>query len=366
MALVFPRLARNFIKNGYFPTDELTLSRIVPALDVDGGNVQVLDPCCGEGTALAEIQRHLNDCGAVTRSFGIEYDQERAWHAKSLLGSVAHSDVNDVFVTARSMGLLFLNPPYGDLVADKAQTGEQKTGRERLEKSFFRRTTSWLQLGGVLVLIIPHYVLDAEFAGLIARQFKRVQVFMAPEQQFKQAVIFGIKQHAASPSPAIQELLEKVGKGELPPTLPEFWHGDSYCVPTMREMAFSFTAIRIDAPQLQQELNRMSHATLWPQFGSHFSMTRQAHRRPLRDLSDWHLALALAAGQISGVVTSSDGRRLLIKGDTFKDRDVKVTYEARDDGSISEVRVMTDKFVPSITALDFTPGQTFGQVISIR
>ena len=28
MALIFQRLARNFIKNGYFPTDEASISRI--------------------------------------------------------------------------------------------------------------------------------------------------------------------------------------------------------------------------------------------------------------------------------------------------------------------------------------------------
>ena len=28
MALIFPRLARNFIKNGYFPTDSDTLGRL--------------------------------------------------------------------------------------------------------------------------------------------------------------------------------------------------------------------------------------------------------------------------------------------------------------------------------------------------
>ena len=32
MALMFPRLARNFVKNGYFPTDEPTLERALTAL----------------------------------------------------------------------------------------------------------------------------------------------------------------------------------------------------------------------------------------------------------------------------------------------------------------------------------------------
>ena len=35
MALIFQRLARNFIKNGYFPTDGETLSRILPMLIPD-------------------------------------------------------------------------------------------------------------------------------------------------------------------------------------------------------------------------------------------------------------------------------------------------------------------------------------------
>ena len=31
MALMFPRLARNFARNGYYPTDEITLERTLQA-----------------------------------------------------------------------------------------------------------------------------------------------------------------------------------------------------------------------------------------------------------------------------------------------------------------------------------------------
>jgi hypothetical protein len=37
-------------------------------------------------------------------------------------------------------------------------------------------------------------------------------------------------------------------------------------------------------------------------------------------MSEWHLSLALAAGQVSGVVESKDGRLLLVKGRTFKEK----------------------------------------------
>lgn len=365
MALIFPRLARNFIKNGYYPTDEVTLARILSALDIGAGRVRVLDPCCGEGVALAEVKHHLVECGASVQALGVEFDPERAWHAKGLLDTVAHSDVNDVFVTARSVGLLFLNPPYGDVVADKAGTGDDAK-RERLEKIFYRKTVPWLQFGGVLALIVPHYVLDAEFSGMIARHFDRVTIHMAPEKQFKQCVVMGVKRRADTANASVSEMLEAAGRGELPPELPEGWFDEPYLVPSMpQDDSFSFTARRIDGAQLEEELHRLSSHTLWPQFGSMFGRIALPPRRPLRDLSKWHLALALAAGQISGVVRS-DSRTLLIKGDTFKEKDRKVDATFREDGTVVETIEMTDRFVPVIRGIDFTPGPGFGRVVTIR
>jgi len=122
MALIFPRIAQNYIKNGYFPTDLPTLARIASALDVGGETVRIIDPCCGEGGAAMHLVEHLQQCGSEVASFGVDVDEERAWHAKTVLGTVAHADVHDVRIADRSMGLLFLNPPYGDLVADGAKT----------------------------------------------------------------------------------------------------------------------------------------------------------------------------------------------------------------------------------------------------
>ena len=365
MALIFQRLARNFIKNGYFPTDEATLARILNTLDIGGADVRVLDPCCGEGSALAEVKHHLTECGARVEALGVEFDAERAWHAKGLLDTVAHSDVADVFVTARSVGLLFLNPPYGHTVADRAGTSERAKG-DRLEKVFCRRTFPWLKLGGVLVLILPHYVLDAEFAELIARSFSRVRVFMAPEQRFRQCVILGVKRRSDRPDPKVAAMLEAVGRGELPDTLPEFWTEEPYLVPGVVESAeFAFRALRVDAAQLEFELGRLAAHTLWPRFPAMFSTAQTPNRPPLRAMSRWHLALALAAGQIGGVIRSRTGRTLLIKGDTFKEKDTHVEYEERRDGTVSETRILTDRFVPVIRAIDLTPGPGYGDIVTI-
>jgi hypothetical protein len=82
---------------------------------------------------------------------------------------------------------------------------------------------------------------------------------------------------------------------------------------------------------------------------------------------DWHLALALAAGQVSGVVQSADGRKILVKGDTHKDRSLKISFEeVGKKGEMREVRTFTDKFVPVIRGIEFTPGPMLGNLVSIR
>jgi len=198
---------------------------------------------------------------------------------------------------------LFLNPPYGDVVADKAQTG-QRAGGDRLEKVFFRKTLSLLQFRGVLVLIVPYTVIDAEFAGLIARNFDNVQVFMAPERRFKQCVVFGTKKRADAPSAAVVKTLVSFAKAEgvdlyAPEReLPEHWPGEPYVVPQQTEAnTFGFTVLRIEGQQLADELTRFAEHTLWPQLANVFSVAERENRPPLCALSQWHLALALASGQ---------------------------------------------------------------------
>ncbi|MCW5631923.1 MAG: SAM-dependent methyltransferase [Rubrivivax sp.] len=387
MALLHPRVARNFIKNGYFPTDEPTLERICSALApaLPGTQVRLLDPCCGEGAALSALSTHLSACGADVTSFAVEIDEERAWHAKTLLDTVAHADIHDVRISERAFGLLFLNPPYGDLVADAAHTGDSKEGgRQRHEKIFCRRTFSLLQPGGVLVLIVPYYVLDADLATMIARHFDNVRAFLSPEQQFKQCVLFGVKRRPGTPDAALVKRLlafaERAGgadgadgpegaAGARRDELPATWPHEPYLVPAPREGdELAFSVLRLDARQLAAELagdSGLARSTLWPRLAQLMRRHDVQAKPPLRAMSDWHLALALAAGQIGGVVDTQDDRRLLIKGRTHKTKDTQVMREANPDGSVSETRVLTDRFVTVIKAIDLTPGENLGQLVTI-
>lgn len=366
MALMFQRLARNFIKNGYFPTDAETTRRVLSALrPVTDGVLRIIDPCCGEGVALAECKHHLG--AECTETFGIEYDEERAWHAKGILDRCIHGDVQDCIVGRRQFGLLWLNPPYGDLVADKAALSAQAgKGRPRLEKLFYGLTTPWLAFRGVLVMIIPGYSLDRELAGWIATHFDQVRVFLAPEQRFKQVVIFGVRRRTAEATGVaeIRAMLESVNEMP-PPVLPEDWPHAPYEVPAALPGEMTFVYSRLEPRQLADELRR--HRGLWERFTPVFGMTSHRRRRPLRALSDWHLALALAAGQVSGVVQAGDGRVYVIKGDTHKEKEARTEVEEKPNGDLLETRILTDRFVPVIRALDFTPGSPdFGRVLVIR
>ena len=168
MALMFSRLAHNFIKNGYFPTDEDTLSRVLTALSCSAkGPIKILDPCCGEATALAEVQHYLTELGGDVESFGIEYDEERAWHAKQILNRCIHADINDCNISLRSASLLWLNPPYGDLMGDSERSFNAKGGRKRLEKEFCKRCFPLLMARGILVLIVPYIIIDEHLQHLV-------------------------------------------------------------------------------------------------------------------------------------------------------------------------------------------------------
>ena len=190
MALMFPRLARNFVKNGYFPTDEPTLERALNALMPSDGPMCILDPCAGEGVAIAEAAHALGR--EQTKAFAVEFDAERARHARGLVDHCLHADLMDTMISKQSFGLLWLNPPYGDLSKDvNGNIGYQGQGRARLEKLFYQRSLSLLQYGGVLVFIVPGYVLDAELVGWLTRHYTDLRIYRAVETQFKQVVIFG-------------------------------------------------------------------------------------------------------------------------------------------------------------------------------
>ncbi|ALM54072.1 DUF6094 domain-containing protein [Halomonas huangheensis] len=358
MALMFPRLARNFAKNGYYPTDEATLERVLNALDASHDQrVRILDPCAGEGMAILETAHRLGR--ERTDAYGIEFDLERARHMQRVVDVGIQSDLMDTVISPRSFGLLFFNPPYGDLVGETGGSkGYAGKGRQRLEKLFYQRSVHLLQYGGVMVMIVPGYVFDDELSSWVALHFDRVSVHRAVVDTFQQMIVFGVRTRrnallANSKAKEVKMLLQGIGSKDIEPDiLPEYWSSEPYDVPPATSSTPHCYRVSLEPEQLEQEMDRLGG--LWPDFNLAFWTDGVTQRRPLRQLSSWHLALSLAAGGISGIVTSRSGRQLVVKGDTFKEKAAKVEFEEDADGNITERRILTDRFVPAIMAWDVT------------
>jgi hypothetical protein len=365
---MFPRIARNFAKAGYYPTDEATLERVLTALALGGHPACIIDPCAGEGAAIAEVSHALGQ--EQVTSFAVEFDAERAAHARSLVDKCLHSDLMDTVISRQSFGMLWFNPPYGDLQRDaNGNLGYQGKGRGRLEKLFYQRAMPFLQYDGIIVAILPPLALDEEFVGWLSHHFADIQAFQAVDRQFKQVVIFGRRARRrdleAKGNRRARELLVQIGRGEIQAdALPEVWTFEPYVVPRAVGEPEHFYRASMEPEQFAQEVSRLDG--LWSTFGSVFGSAQKTLRRPAKALAKWHLALALAAGAITGVVKSDKGRVFVIKGDTHKMKKIKTEVQITEDETVIEQRIALDTFKPAIRAWDFTPdSDTYGGLITI-
>lgn len=66
-----------------------------------------------------------------------------------------------------------------------------------------------------------------------------------------------------------------------------------------------------------------------------------------------------------GKIQSAGGGTFLIKGDTFKRKERKVSVDVDERGNASQTTVMLDRFVPAINAIELTPDHQLGQIVKI-
>ncbi len=149
-------------------------------------DLAMLDPCAGEGGALAGLAEGLEP--ERVHLYAIELETTRAKACAKALGPYRGSVLaGDAFrATCRSggrsgAGLLYLNPPY-----------DQDRDFQRLEARFLHRFTPALAVGGILVFVVPHYALAAssEHLGLHYEDVAAYRFPGADFDAFKQVVLF--------------------------------------------------------------------------------------------------------------------------------------------------------------------------------
>lgn len=195
---------------GFYPTPETVTKQIIEriAAPIEGNILRLLDPCAGEGIALAQVaeQMALEFPGKV-ESYGIEPDDARAEAAKTRLNHVVKGGYETVMATNDVFSLLFYNPPYDD------STGEDGKG-ERNEYRFLKDQSRWLCPGGLLVCIVPQKSLSC-MANLLVNRFEdfRVERFGDKESPLRRPANKSLGETKMKPRLHPAELMKKMLKG---------------------------------------------------------------------------------------------------------------------------------------------------------
>ncbi|RMH32104.1 MAG: hypothetical protein D6690_14735 [Nitrospirae bacterium] len=335
---------RGHAKAGFYPTPPRILHILASfAQPAPSGGI-LFDPCAGEG-ASAALARAWNLC-----AWGIELHAGRAAIAKRHFDRLLHSDAFAVTITRPSASVLFLNPPYGELLIGGRQ--------EPRWLSFF---SSVLVTRGLLILVVQTATMP-DLAPWLAQHYRSLAFYRFPEpeyREFGQGVVIGIKRSNAGASENHIEEVRQAAAGDLPILAPVpaplFELPDS-----LPQSTLTFTTSWFDPDQLCPTIER----SIWthPRAKALLSLQQPiARARPLLPVQTGHLAQLLMAGMLNNTVVETDSHRYLIKGAAIKCSEVRPPIVTDD----KEIIRTVEYFRPRILAWDLQEGETFGRLLEV-
>ena len=199
-------------KAGFYPTPPDVVKRIAAMCHLSTRNgepdfvYRIMDPCCGEGEALALFQDSLD----TTRMelYGIELHKERAELARVCLDRVLLTDFFHTTIQNSSFSCLWLNPPY-----------DHNDEAKRLEHKFLLNATRCLAPHGMLIYIIPQHVLKTSSRYLSSHyESPTIYRFQDPHFDiFNQVVLFARRKNVPGFSIYSHDIIEEAIHKDLDP-----------------------------------------------------------------------------------------------------------------------------------------------------
>jgi predicted RNA methylase len=317
---------------GYYPTPLSVVERVRSFLKFPDTNVNLLDPCCGEGSALKNLVN-----GGKATTFGIELDGHRSENAKENLDHVLKCSYEDARISNRSFSGLFLNPPY-----DWELASSEDAINSRKEKTFLTGTVQYLQPEGVMVYIIPHKRARGDIAKILSYRFEDLQSYRFPDgeyEKFNQIVLFGRRKKVNKLDESSYEKLSLIPIE----TLPE--------IPLLDEPVYEllpspdvkmFRSTQIDETELEKY---MASSALWEKLGEYGRNNHNGTGRPPLPLHTGHLGLLLASGCLDGVVGEGKDRHVV------RGKVEKMTYTDQEYEGDVLVERQTERYRVSIKIL---------------
>ena len=332
-------------KAGYYPLPPGATERLAQRYTTYAGRgkvLRLLDPCCGEGQALETIKKRLNSTRTIT--YGVELHRERAAEAARRLDHVLYGDLFNCIIAHDVFSFLLLNPPYD---SDESEDGKSK----RRETSFLQRCTPYLATGGGLALVVPESTLNqGELIRHLLTRYSGLERVEFPDderEQFSQVMILGTKRGTPA---RVKDVDVRHEHTRL--TTPESRNTGGYRYSLVLRGETSgdvlFASRGFMAEEASEEASRQgvwknrALAGLWSED------IEPVIRRPLLPLRLGHVSLLTAAGLLNNMELEKDGRRILIKGRTWKE------YEVTDDGP--QERVRRERLRAKVITLDLESG----------
>jgi hypothetical protein len=197
------------VKQGFFRAPSVAVAGILRHLKIPDPppdskfkreDINILDPCAGEGKALVQLAEGLGvSSGHV---FAIELNASRAariaeaYPELRLLGPCSFEATR---ISKHSYSLVYLNPPFDD----------EFGGGGREEVKFVRQAIDLLVPGGILVLVCPvNQVYGTyEMSELLDTWFDRIELYLFPDdcRSFRECVVFGRCRKTALPETHIRD-----------------------------------------------------------------------------------------------------------------------------------------------------------------
>jgi hypothetical protein len=204
--------------------------------------------------------------------------------------------------------------------------------------------------GGVLVFIVPQRRL-AVSARYLAAHFTRFACYRFPDPGFadaSQIVLLAVKREGAVAAQDEQRRIEAWSEETLPELPPQNTVEPMYDLPHLADGPVLFATQIFDPEAAVEEARR---AGLWANspLADRLWPAEERRVRPLMPLRRGHLAVLIAAGFLNNILLEAEGRRVLVKGRTYKET---IPVESDD----PDVEIEREVLRTSVVALDLRSG----------
>jgi len=332
-------------KGGFYATPPSEMAHLLKNYVVckPGTQVNVLDPCCGEGEALKQAGDYLAGLGAQVETYGIEIEASRAAVAKTKATKVLHTGYEYLRASNNAFNLAYINPPY-DWSAQK----------ERMELVFFRDLTApdqYIQPGALVIFCIPQYVLK-DVAYLLALRLEQIRVVRFTDENypnFKQVFVLGYRRKSR-PTESTVDLKKSLEDLALvdPTYIPtvDIPAQDTYLIPSIQNLVAMFRGSAFDSSEVAQDVDSSS---LWGTIENMLlpgNIMDSELKRPLLPAKVAQIAVALSAGAVGGNMGSH-----IIRGVTKRLTETRKEHD--ENGTVTTTELQ--KHVTIVRA--FVPGE---------